>query len=289
MSSFSTALTAMRRSPYQTMAAITMMTLTCFVAYAFSLFVVGTEKILQYFETRPQVIAFFELDAPASAIDSLAAYMKAKPYVQDVSLVTKQQALDMYKLDNKDDPLLLELVTADILPASIEVSGKSGTDLDKIKTDLEKGTNVDDVVFQKDVIDSLNVWTRSVRLIGIGSVVLLGLTSFLIIMVIIGIKITAKKQAINIMRIIGATRWYIKSPFMVEGVLYGLTGSLVGWTAMFGCLLYLTPWLQNFLGSVPLFPIPPSILAMQLGAGTLIAMVVGCFAAMMASQRLIKR
>lgn len=289
MSAVSTALTAMRRSPYQSLAAVMMMSLTCFVAYAFSLFVVGTEKILQYFETRPQVIAFFELDASAESINSLASTMKTKPYVNDVTVVSKQDALEMYKQDNQDDPLLLELVTADILPASIEVSGMTGNDLDKIKSDLEKGQNVEDVVFQKDVIDSLNVWTRSVRLIGIGSVVLLALTSFLIVMVIIGIKITAKKQAINIMRIIGATRWYIKSPFMVEGILYGLVGSLIGWTAMFGGLLYLTPWLQNFLGSVPLFPIQPGVYAIQVGAGTLIAMLIGAFAAMVASQRLIKR
>jgi len=289
MSSFSTALTAMRRSPYQTLAAVIMVSLTCFVAYSFSLFIVGTEKILQYFETRPQVIAFFKLDASNEKIETLASSMKAKSYVEAVTLVSKQQALEMYKQDNKDDPLLLELVTADILPASIEVSGRSGTDLDQIKTDLEKGLGVDDVVFQKDVIDSLNIWTRSVRLIGIGSVVILGLTSFLIIMVIIGIKITAKKQAINIMRIIGATRWYIKSPFMVEGILYGLTGSIIGWMAMFSSLLYLTPWLQDFLGAIPLFPIPPAFLALQIGAGTILAMVIGVFAAMTASQRLIKR
>jgi cell division transport system permease protein len=271
------------------LAAVIMVSLTCFVAYAFSLFVIGTERILQYFETRPQVIAFFELDAPTDAINRLADTMRSKSYVENVSVVSKDQALEMYQQDNKDDPLLLELVTADILPASIEVSGKSGNDLDQIKSDLETGTAVDDVVFQKDVIDSLNTWTSSVRLIGIGSVALLSLTSFLIVMVIIGIKITAKKHAINIMRIIGATRWYIKRPFMVEGMLYGLAGSLIGWSAMFGGLLYLTPWLQNFLGTVPLFPIPPEVFAIQVGVGTLLAILIGMLAAMVASQRLIKR
>lgn len=289
MSAISTALTAMRRSPYQTLSATLMVSLTCFVAYAFSLFIVGTERILQYFETRPQVIAFFELDAPATTITSLAQSMETKPYVADVTVVSKEEALELYKRDNQDDPLLLELVTADILPASIEVSGKSSQDLDRIKTDLETAASVDDVVFQKDVIDSLSTWTSSVRLIGIGSVVLLSLTSFLIIMVIIGIKITAKKQAINIMRIIGATRWYIKSPFMIEGILYGLVGSLIGWAGMFGGLLYLTPWLQNFLGSIPLLPVPPAIFAIQVGVGTVVAMIIGAFAAMVASQRLIRR
>jgi len=289
MNSITTALTAMRRSPYQTLAAVIMLSLTCFVAYAFSLLIIGTETVLTYFETRPQVIAFFELDTPTDNIQQLAEVMRQKPYVNEVSLVSKEQALELYKEDNQDDPLLLELVTADILPASIEVSGKTGGDLDQIERDLDQATDVEDVVFQKDVTESLTSWTESIRFIGIGSVALLGLTSFLIIMVIIGIKITAKKQAINIMRIIGATRWYIKGPFMVEGMLYGLMSSILGWSAMFGGLLYLTPWLQDFLGSVPLLPVPYSFLAMQLGIGTLIAMIVGAFAASTAAQRLIKR
>jgi cell division transport system permease protein len=128
-----------------------------------------------------------------------------------------------------------------------------------------------------------------VRLVGIGGVSLLGLTSFLIVVTIIGIKITAKRQAIHIMRIIGATKWYIKGPFMIEGLLYGLLGSLLGWSLMMAGLLYITPWLRNFLGSVPLLPFPPQLFAIQLGLGTAIAMLIGAFAAVVAAQRFIKR
>src|SRR5690606_7826830 len=136
-------------------------------------------------------------------------------------------------------------------------------------------------------IDTLSSWTRSVRLIGIAGVALLGITSFLIVMTIIGIKITAKRQAIHIMRIIGATSWYIKGPFMIEGMLYGLVGSLLGWCLMMAGLLYVTPWLRNFLGSVPLLPFPPALFAIQVGIGTALAMSIGAFAAVVAAQRFI--
>lgn len=289
MNSISSSLTAMRRSPYQTMAACVMVTLTCFVGYVFSLFLYSAETILKYFETRPQVIAFFDLTATDQAITSLGTTMQQKPYVADVTMVSKEQALEMYKEDNRDDPLLLELVTADILPASIEVSGRTADDLPQIKDDLEQADGVDEVAYQKDVIDTLANWTKSVRLIGIGGVALLAITSFLIVMTIIGIKITAKRQAIHIMRIIGATSWYIKGPFMVEGMLYGLVGSLLGWSFMMAGLLYVTPWLRNFLGSVPLLPFPPILFAIQVGIGTAAAMIIGAFAAVMAAQRFIKR
>lgn len=289
MTSFSTALTAMRRSPYQTLVAIIMVALTCFVAYTFSLIIVGAQQVLSYFETQPQIIAFFELNATPDQIQTVERNIKTRPYVKDVKVVYKDEALKLYQEDKQDDPLLLELVTADILPASIEVSGQTVDDLTKINEDLKTAPGVEEVVYQRSIADSLSTWSRSLRLIGIGLSVLLGLTSFLIIMVVIGIKITAKKQAIYIMRMIGATRWYIKRPFMVEGIIYGFFGSIIGWLGMYAGLLYLTPWLQDFLNPMPLFPISYQFLVIQFGIGALAAMFIGAFAAWTAGQRLIKR
>ncbi len=289
MNPLSSALTAMRRSPYQTLAAILMLSLTCFVGYTFSLFLVGAEKVLQYFETRPQIIGFFELNATTQQIDALKQTMQQKSYVDTVTVVSKDQALELYKKDNQDDPLLLELVSADILPASIEVSGKDPDSLSQIKDDLSKAQGVEEVVFQQDVLDTLTSWTKSLRYVGAGLIGLLGITSFLLIMVIIGIKITTKKNAIHIMRIIGATKWYIQAPFMFEGVMYGIIGSLLGWLAMYAGLLYLTPWLKDFLGTVPLLPVPLEFFAMQLGIGTLIALSIGSFASLTAARRMIRK
>ena len=289
MNSLSSALTAMRRSPYQTLSAILLVTITFFVGYAFSLFSLGSEYILRYFETRPQVIAFFELNAATSEINALAEQMREQPYVESVSVVSKEQALELYQQDNAEDPLLLELVSADILPASIEVRGHTVDDLPTIKAELEGIEGIEEVVYQQDLVDSLATWTTSVRWLGIGSLSLLGVTSFLIIMVIICMKVATKRPAITIMRIIGATRWYIRSPFLMEGVLYGLIGSLLGWGSMYVGLLYLTPWLKEFLGPINLLPVRPEIFALQLGIGTLIAMFLGGFAAAVAVGRMIKR
>jgi len=289
MSSLSTALTAMRRSPYQTLVAIVMVALTCFVAYAFTLMILGAQTVLKYFETQPQVIAFFDLSTPTDQISGLEQTMNQKPYVANVTVVSKEQALELYRQDKQDDPLLLELVSAEILPASIEVSGNSVSDLEQIRDDLQSSSGVEEVVFQRDIIESLGNWTTSLRYIGIGLSVLLGLTSFLIVTVVIGIKITAKRQTIYVMRIIGATKWYIKRPFMVEGILYGVIGSVIGWTTMYGFLLYLTPWLQAFLSPAPVFPIPLEVLAAQFAGGTFIAIIIGMFASLTASQRLIRK
>lgn len=289
MNALTAALTAMRRSPYQTIVAVLMTTLTCFVGYTFSLVVLGADRILQYFETRPQIIAFFELDAASTQLQAAQDTMRTKDYVSDVKLVSKEDALNLYRQDNQDDPLLLELVTADILPASIEVSGRSAEDLSQIRTDLEGLEGIDEVIYQESVVESLNNWTNALRVVGIASSAILGVLSFLIVMVVVGMKVTSKRQAIQVMRIIGATKWYIKQPFMWEGMLYGLLGSLIGWLIMLAALLYSTPQLKDFLGSIALLPVPYEVLGAQLLIGSLIALMIGASAANAAAQRQMKR
>lgn len=289
MNPLSTALVTMRRSPYQSLVSIIILTFTFFVAYCFSFFLAGSEVVLRFFETRPQVIAFFDINAGNEQINQVGQAMQEKSYVSGIKIVSKDEALKIYQDENKDDPLLLELVTAQILPASIEVSGYSIDDLAKIKSDLGNYEKIDEVVLQESLIESLSGWTTSIRLAGFVSVVLLGFVSLLIMITVIGMKVVAKRPAIKIMRLIGATSWYIRSPFVFEGVLYGLVSSLLGWGASYAALLYVTPWLTEFLANIPVFPIPPAFYALQLGVGTGFGMLLGAIAGGMAVGRMIKK
>lgn len=288
MNSLASALTNIRRSPYQSLTAILMVSITFFVAHMFALFVIGTEQILQYFETRPQIIAFFDLDAPQESIELAETTMQEKPYVEDIEIVSKEEALKIYQETNREDPLLLDLVTADILPASIEVSGTDVESLLRIQQDLNELPHIDEVVYQKEVIDQLTKWTGSVRLIGLTGVTILAFTSLLTIIIVTGMKSAARRAAINIMRMIGASKWYIQSPFIYEGLIYGLVGSILGWAGMYITLLYVTPWLKDFLGSISILPIPIELLLAQLLIGSLVGMIFGSLASSIAVRRVMR-
>ena len=285
MKHLSSALTNIRRSPYQSMAAIMILTVTFFVAYTFSLFLYSTQKILNYFETRPQVIAFFKIEATDKQIQDAQKEMSSKAYVDNVAVISKEKALEIYKETNKEDPLLLELVTADILPASIEVSGKDVHSLTTINADLEKLAGIEEVIFQQSIIDSLKSWTLSIRYVGLASVLVLSTTSILFMMLLIAMKISNKRNTINIMHIIGASTWYIKAPFIYEAIIYTIVGSILGWSTTYVGLLYITPWLKDFLGTIPLLPVPLNLLLIQLLVGT----TIGIFLAMLASASSVQR
>lgn len=289
MKALSTALVSIRRNPFQSLASIALITTTFFLAYVFSFMFYGGNKILHYFETNPQIIGFFQINTPIEKIHEIENTIKGKPYVTEVKIVSQEDALSIYKTENQENPLLLELVTADILPASIEVSSNTVTGLAQLNNDLESIPEIDDIIFQQDVIELLTTWTNAVRNVSTEIIVIMAVNSFLTITAITMLKVSLKKNTVTIMRLVGATKWYIKAPFIIEGMIYGLIGALLGWILSFIRILYLTPHITNFLGDIPLLPIPITFYLLQITIGVIIGMLFGGLAASLAAGRFIRR
>lgn len=277
-----------RRSPYQAIAAILIMMLTFFVISVFSFVILGSSKIISYFESKPQVTAFFKEETKQENIDGLKSQIESSGKVSGIRYVSKVEALKIYREQNKNDPLLLDLVTAEILPASLEISAIKIEDLASISDMLKSSSYVQEVIFQKDVVSTLTSWTNALRKIGLGLIIALSIVSLFIIVTIIGIKISQKREEIEIMRLLGATNWYIRWPFVFEGMFYGGFGALMGWLIAVSILFYATPFLDAFLKGIPLFPIAPLILLQILGAELLLSMLLGMFASSVAVLRYLK-
>lgn len=285
MKKFTTTLKHIRRSPYQSMAAIFMTAVTFFIVSVFSLVVLGAHSMLSYFESRPQVTGFFKEDIAEADIESLKSDISAAVVVDAIKYISKDDALEIYKKQNTDNPLLLEMVTADILPASLEVSAKNVKDLEVIASLMQKNKAVEEVVFQKDVIDTLRKWVDGVRLVGIVLSTLLILASLTTIVVILGLKFSARKAEINTLSLLGATSWYIRGPFVVEGMIYAVLGSIIGWGMGYLSLLYLTPNIISFLGDITLLPVPVWVMMSILAAEVLLASIIGALASLIATRR----
>lgn len=285
MTQKNTVLKHMRRSPYQSLAAVFMTTITFFIVSIFALVVLGAHSMLSFFESRPQVTAFFKDDTLSSEVENLKTNLSATVAVDNMKYISKDDALEIYKSQNADNPLLLEMVTADILPASLEVSAKNASDLEKIAGVMQKETFVEEVVFQKDVIDTLRKWVSGIRTTGIALSSLLILASLATIAIILGLKFTARKTEINTLSLLGATSWYIRSPFVSEGVIYGVTGAILGWGFSYLTLLYLTPNIVSFLGDITLLPVPLWVMMSLLGSQVLLASLIGALASLIATRR----
>lgn len=277
-----------RRSPYQAMAAVLIMMLTFLAVSVFAILIIGSGKIISYFESKPQVTAFFKDDAAQSSIDSLKSELISTGKVSSIKYVSKNDALKIYREQNKNDPLLLDLVTADVLPASLEISSYNLQDLPALSQFIKENSAVQEVVYQKDVVSALSSWTNALRIIGALLIALLSIASVLIMSIIIGMKISHKKDEIEVMQLIGATKWYISSPFVLEGIFYGITGALFGWLVSSAVLFGTTPLLESFLRGIPVLPAPWWFYVALLGCELVMAVILGVFSSLLAVMRYIK-
>lgn len=231
-----TVLKYMRRSPYQSISAALIMILTFFSITLFALLTIISVRLITYFETRPQLTVFFKDTAKREDITALEKKLEDTGKSASIVFVSKEEALKIYKEQNKSDPILLDLVTSDILPASIEVQAVKAEYLSDLASIVKGSDIIEEVVFQKDIVDTLILWTSTIRKVGVVIVSVLMLISVFVILTIIGIKITIRRDEIEIMKLIGASNWFIRAPFLLEGMIYGFIGALVGWGVSVGLL-----------------------------------------------------
>lgn len=285
-----TAVDAIKRSPFQAMSAIFVMSLTFFVATTVAVLVYASNKSLTYIETRPQIIAFLNNDVQEQQILALQTKLSSDVRVKDIKYVPKEEALEIYKKATVDNPLLAELVSPSIFPASLEFSV---TDLSLAQTviaEIGNETIVDQVGFTAniggeksldDVVNRLKNISYYVRIGGITFVGVLAATSFLVLLVIISMRMTSRKGEIEILSLIGATPGFVSKPIVLEGVLYSLMGVLIGWVSSFILWLYVAPNILSYFGQIPVLPKDPVsffvlfliILGIELSVGITLALV----------------
>ncbi len=279
-----------RRTPYQALAASMIMFVTFLSMLLFILLAFGSEAILKHFESKPQVIAFFKDDTSTQDINAIAEALRKTGKVTSIKHISKEEALQIYKDRNKNDPRLTELVTANILPESLEVSTETPQDLRPVAEMLmrEPVIGQDNVVIPEDVVAALTRITGIVRFAGVVIVAFLTFFSFLVILMVIGFKIRIRRTEIEIMKLLGASSWFIRAPFIWEGITYGLIGAVSAWIASYVVMWYITPFVQGNIPEVPLLPISPLIMLALLGIVILASFLIGFLGSYGALRRYLK-
>lgn len=274
-----------RRSPYQALAAVMIMTLTLFVTSLFLLAAFASQRVLSYFEAKPQITIFFKDETTAGQVDKLKEKLNATGKVASQKYISKDDALKIYREQYKDDPLLLELVTANILPASLEISAIDARYLTQINDILKDNPVIEEVIYQRDIVETLIAWTNAIRKAGLILVVFLSAISLFIILMVVGIKISIRKEEIEIMKLLGASNWYIGRPFILEGAFYGLVGAVIAWGLSYLLIYYATPFLSTFLTGTGVLPLGPLFMVKVLGGVSLSGFFMGTLGSSLAVWR----
>ena len=166
-------------------------------------------------------------DATQPQTNALRARIEAMPEVKPggVEFISKGEAIEIMR---KRSPELVENLTSNPLPASFEITPRRAEDVSVIAKRLERSRapGLERVEYGKKFADQVLSVARVIWLIFLVAVIVLVGASTLLIANTIRLSIFARRKEIEVMKLVGATNWFIRGPFMLEGLLCGLVGSL---------------------------------------------------------------
>ena len=248
------AFAAMRRAPLLTSLSAVMVAMALFVVGTFSVAAFNLQRALQVIEERVEIVVYLEDDARTVEVSIAQDELARRAEVSDVRLITKDQALEMARSDLPEFADVFSDLESNPLPASLEIQLREGfrsTDvLEEVAHQAQLYPFVEDVRFGREWVDRLFL----IRRMGAFTTAFLGtafgLVAGLIIATAIRIAVFARRDEIQVMRLVGARNSFIRRPFLLEG---GITGVLGGLLAL--GLVYLTYRLvTSFLFEIEFLP-----------------------------------
>jgi cell division transport system permease protein len=192
------------------------------------------------------------------------------------------------------------MVSAEILPPSLEIFAKKPIYLPEIAEYLKKQSGVDEVQFQKDIVDRLLTLTSILRKITLVFFSFLILMSIIVLTTTTMFKIALRKDEIELLRLLGATNAYIRKPFFLESIFLGFWASAFSFLILFGLLLYNGPFLSSYLRGIPaltlnldlyqltVWPINPLFLAITFGLSVFFGVGIAAIASLLATQKYLR-
>jgi cell division transport system permease protein len=215
----------------------------------------GLQAAVSVLESKVELALFIDDNAKVSDVLALKAQIERDPAVARVDYVTKEQAFQRLAdiAANRQDFKLADIST-NPLPASLEIKMADPREAKRMAEDLraEIGNGiVYDVIDNPQVVDQLLTITR---VLSVGGIAILGMMLFVALFVIVNtirIAVHARRDEIEIMQLVGASDWFIRWPFILEGMIVGALGALVSLAILFAAAGPVTSVMVDFLQVLP--------------------------------------
>lgn len=244
-----------RRNFWLSMAATAIMVVTLFLLSSILILNALTGLSLATIREKVDISIYFHTETTEPTIRQIQRQVELLPEVRSVDYIPPVEAREKFKELHKDEPLLLESLSEfsddeNPLPASFAIRVNDLKDYSVIISifqDEKFKPFVKKIADKRDIVDRLNRITNTVQNLGLGLVALFSFITILVTFNTIRLTVYNRREEIEIMRLVGAGNWYIRGPFVVEGVLYGIVGAIITGAILYPILLVLTPKISEFL------------------------------------------
>ncbi len=261
---------SLKRNGWMSLASVITVAISLFVCGVFWLLVLNVNNVADTIESNVEIRAYFQDDTPDEEIVDIEAQVKALPGVSSVTFISRDEALESLKSKFGDKSgLLAALEGQNPLPHSFTIKTKTAEDVVPVAQTLENTGMFQKVRYGEGVVEKLFALINWVRVLGLGMMSLLAVGAVMLVAITIRLTVYARKKEIFIMKYVGATDWFIRWPFFLEGMLLGLIGSVVAVLVLFYSYLSLLENVSISLAFIRLISDPN--LLVKISTGMIIA------------------
>lgn len=247
--------TSLKRNSLMSIASVTTVALSILVLGLFLTMVLNVNNLAQYLENQVQVTVYMSDAATSVQRRQVEQQLKTTRGVMEVKGVTKEEALQNIKKRLREQEKLLDALGEDNpFPYSFEVQVDKPERIQEIVPQIEKMPGVETAKFGQEVVEHLFQLTRILRLGGIFLIIMLAIATLFIISNTIRITVFARRREVSIMKYVGATNWFIRWPFLLEGMFMGFVGALIAAVALFKMYDAAQVKIYSTLAFFPLLP-----------------------------------
>lgn len=218
-----------------------LMTTAAVLTVAVSLSLVGGALLLQQgvknatiqWRGGVELSIFMQPGVAPSQSEAIESELSKMPEVKKITYVDQEAAYREFSQMFANSPDMVESVTAQDLPPSYRVVPKKAEFVEIVGERFKKREGVRDVVYAKDTVDTLLKATRLLQILVVAVAAVLLLSAVLLIFNTIRMAIFARRREVAVMKLVGATNWFIRVPFMLEGLVQGLAGAATAFGVVF--------------------------------------------------------
>ncbi len=250
-------------------------------------------------ESQVSITAYVADDASQEDIDSVMRSIEGMDGVESVTFTTKEQALENFTTSMTSNPdIVAQLDGQNPLPASIDVQLAEAQEVSSIAQGiLDNETFVsicdnpedpsDSLQYGQKTVDKLFSFTNAIRIVGVALIALLIVIAFIFINNTIRLAILARRKEIAIMRLVGASNGFIRGPFLMEGALHAVIGSILAIVILELLHQLLLPRISAALPWLPIAIDPVTFVFIYLGL-LVAGLLIGIFGSLLAMRRYLK-
>lgn len=296
---FRESLTGFSRNLSTTLGSIITIFLSLLIIGVF--FIAGSviNNVVADVESQVSITAYVADDASQEDIDSVMHSIEGMEGVESVSFTTKEQALENFTTSMTSNPdIVAQLDGQNPLPASIDVQLAEAQEVSSIAQNiLDNQTFVsicdnpedpsDSLQYGQKTVDKLFSFTNAIRIVGVALIALLIVIAFIFINNTIRLAILARRKEIAIMRLVGASNGFIRGPFLMEGALHAVIGSVLAIIILELLHLFLLPRISEALPWLPIAIDPVTFVLIYLGL-LVAGLLIGIFGSLLAMRRYLK-